>query len=587
MSKDLPVILAIDDDPAAASALAADLPRRFAADYRVMVERSAVAGVQQLRRLRDQGADVALVLAGFHLRGMSGIDVLVEARNLHPDTRRVLTIVYGEAATSDNEIAHARALGQIDCYITKPWASPEEWLYVTLTELLSEWAQTHLPTFAVVRVVGVRSSPEAHHIRDLLDRNPVPHGYCDADSDEGRDLLDRHHLSPAQLPAAIFADGRVLIQPSDAEIATALGASTTCPSGLYDVAVVGGGPAGLAAAVYGASEGLCTVVLEREAVGGQAGTSSMIRNYLGFPRGISGGTLALRAFQQSTMFGADVIFMNSAVGLSAGWPHHLVSGSDGSHVTARTVVIATGARYRRIDIPEVEALTGAGVFYGAGGSEAQGMRDRRVFVIGAGNSAGQAALHLAKYASQVILLVRGDSLERSMSDYLIREIADQPNVEVRLQTRVIGAHGTSFLEALEIEDHSTGRVETERADGLFILIGAEPYTDWLPDAIERDERGYILTGRDLSLDCGCEGNLPGTWPLERQPYLLESSVPGVFAAGDVRHLSMKRVAAAVGEGSTAIALIHQYLREVQQPQHIERRHVMHCCERHQLMAERT
>ena len=587
MSEERPVILAVDDDLRAASSLQRDLPGRFAADYQVIVERSSEAGLRRLRHLQEGREDVALVIAGLHLREMSGIDFLVTAHDLHPDARRVLMIVYGEAATSDNEIAHARALGQIDCYITKPWASPEEWLYVTLTELLSEWAQTHLPTFAVVRVVGARSSPEAHHIRDLLARNPVPHGYCDADSDEGRDLLDCHHLSPAQLPAAIFADGRVLIQPSDTEIATALGARTTCPSGLYDVAVVGGGPAGLAAAVYGASEGLRTVVLEREAVGGQAGTSSMIRNYLGFPRGISGGTLALRAFQQSTMFGADVVFMNSGVGLSAGWPHHVVLSSDGSHVTARTVVIATGARYRRLGVPEVEALAGAGVFYGAGGSEAQGMRDRRVFVTGAGNSAGQAALHLAKYASQVTMVVRGDALGKSMSDYLIREIADKPNIEVRLETQIIGANGTSLLEGLEIEDRSTGRVQTERADGLFILIGAEPYSEWLPDAIERDERGYILTGRDLSLDCGCEGDLPGTWPLERQPYLLESSVPGVFAAGDVRHLSMKRVASAVGEGSTAIALIHQYLREREQPQHTERRRVMQCCERHQLMAERT
>src|SRR5947209_13515728 len=441
MSKELPVILAVDDAPDAASALERDLPRRYAADYRVIVECSPEAGLQQLRRLREESVDVALVIAGFHLHGMSGIDLLVDAHDLHPDARRVLMIVYGEAATSDNEIAHARALGQIDCYITKPWASPEEWLYITLTELLSEWAQTHLPTFEVVRVVGPRWSPEAHHLRDLLARNPVPHGYYADDSEEGRELLERHNLGPAQLPAAFFADGRVLSRPSDAEIAAALGARTASPAGLYDVAVIVAGPAGLAAAVYGASEGLRTVVLEKEAVGGQAGTSSMIRNYLGFPRGISGAALALRAFQQSTMFGADIVFMNSAVGVSVGGPNHIVHGSDGGQVTARTAVIATGVRYCRLGIPDVEALSGAGVFYGAGGSEAQGMRDRRVFVVGAGNSAGQAVIHLARYASQVTMLVRGDSLGNSMSEYLVQEIADKPNIDVRFQSQVVGARG--------------------------------------------------------------------------------------------------------------------------------------------------
>src|SRR5947209_1361686 len=507
MSKELPVILAVDDAPDAASALERDLPRRYAADYRVIVECSPEAGLQQLRRLREESVDVALVIAGFHLHGMSGIDLLVDAHDLHPDARRVLMIVYGEAATSDNEIAHARALGQIDCYITKPWASPEEWLYITLTELLSEWAQTHLPTFEVVRVVGPRWSPEAHHLRDLLARNPVPHGYYADDSEVGRELLERHNLGPVQLPAAFFADGRVLSRPSDAEIAAALGARTTSPAGLYDVAVIGAGPAGLAAAVYGASEGLRTVVLEKEAVGGQAGTSSMIRNYLGFPRGISGAALALRAFQQSTMFGA-------------------------------------------------------------------------------GNSAGQAVIHLARYASQVTMLVRGDSLGNSMSEYLIQEIADKPNIDVRFQSQVVGARGGSSLAALQIQDSGTGEIRTEPADALFILIGAEPRTDWLPEEIERDERGYILTGHDLALDCGCEGHLPGIWPLEREPYLLETSVPGVFAAGDVRYRSMKRVASAVGEGSTAISLIHQHLAAGFEAENASRRGPAHVCERHRLISGR-
>jgi thioredoxin reductase (NADPH) len=551
-------ILAVDDDPAAFAALERDLSRRFSADYELFIERSPAAALRQLRDLRDRDVDVALVIAGLHLQGMSGIDLLLEAHRLHPDARRVLLIVFGEAATADNEIARARALGQIDSYITKPWGSPEVYLYAGLTELLSEWAQTHLPQFEVVRLVGLGHSSEAHHLRDLLDRSPTPYGYYPEDTEQGRQLVQQYHLKESDLPAAIFADGRVLQRPSMADIAREIGAKTRCPAGVFDVAVIGAGPAGLAAAVYGASEGLRTVVLEAEAVGGQAGTSSMIRNYLGFPRGISGRRLATRAFQQSTMFGADVIFSNRAVGLGADGANHLVFSSDGGHVTARTVVIATGATYARLGIAEVEALTGAGVFYGAGGSEAQAMRDRRVFVVGAGNSAGQAAVHLAKYASQVVMLVRGESLRNSMSEYLIQEIAEKPNIEVRFRTQVVGASGESYLEAIRLVDLTTGQTLTEPASALFLLIGAEPHTTWLPPQIQRDEKGYILTGRDLHR----EDRFDAESADGRAPYLLETSVPGIFAAGDVRYLSMKRVASAVGEGSTVIALIHDHLREM-------------------------
>lgn len=576
------MILAVDDDPNTSEALAHDLTRRFSADYRIVVERAAEAALRRLRRLRDERVDVALIVAGFHLREMSGIELLIEAHRLHPDARRVLLIVFGEAATADNEIARARALGQIDSYITKPWGSPEVWLYAGLTELLSEWAQTHLPQFEVVRLIGHRHSPEAHRLRDILDRNPIQYGFYADDSAEGRTLLQEHALGSSQLPAAIFADGRVLPQASVAEIAEMIGAKTRWPAGIFDVAIVGAGPAGLAAAVYGASEGLRTVVLEAEAVGGQAGTSSMIRNFLGFPRGISGRALATRAFQQATMFGADIVFANRAAGLAVDGPNHAVFSDEGSQVTARAVVVAVGATYRRLGVPEVEALTGAGVFYGAGGFEAQAMRNRRAFVVGAGNSAGQAAIHLAKYATRVIVLVRGDALATTMSDYLVREIADTPNIEVRLQTQVTGVRGRSYLEALELRNGATGETVVESADGLFVLTGAEPRTEWLPPVIERDEKGYILTGRDLHLplDCGCEGEMPSVWPLQRQPYLLETSVPGVFAAGDVRLHSMKRVASAVGEGSTAIALIHQYLREGPQPRRVSSDAARHVCERH-------
>lgn len=583
------MILAVDDDPNASEALARDLTRRFSPDYRIVVECAAEAALQRLQQLRDERVDVALIIAEFHLRGMSGIELLIEAHRLHPDARRVLMIVFGEAATADNEIARARALGQIDSYVTKPWGSPERWLYAGLTELLSEWAQTHLPQFEVVRLVGPRHSLETHRLRDILGRNPIQYGFYADDSPEGRTLLQEHTLGPDQLPAAIFADGRVMPRASAAEIAEVIGAKTQWPAGLFDVAIVGAGPAGLAAAVYGASEGLRTVVLEAEAVGGQAGTSSMIRNFLGFPRGISGHALATRAFQQATMFGADIVFANRAAGLAVEGSNHVIFSDEGSQVMARAVVIATGATYSRLGVPQVEALTGAGVFYGAGGFETQAMRHRRAFVVGAGNSAGQAAIHLAKHAARVIVLVRGDALATTMSDYLVREIANTPNIEVRLQTHVTGAGGQSYLEALELRNRATGETVVESADGLFVLIGAEPHTEWLPPVIERDEKGYILTGRDLHLplDCGCEGEATGAWPLQRQPYLLETSVPGVFAAGDVRHRSMKRVASAVGEGSTAIALIHQYLREGPQPRRVSSGAALHVCERHRHLSERA
>jgi thioredoxin reductase (NADPH) len=561
-----PVILIVDHDPVSAGPLERDLARRFRADYRIVLEHSAETGLRRAKQLRDEGVDIALVIAGYHLAGMSGIDFLVQTHNLHPDAKRVVMIVFGEAATADNDIARARALGKIDSYMTKPWGSPEVFLYAALTELLSEWAQTHLPQFEVVRVVGPQNSPESHQLRDVLDRNPVRYGFYADDTEEGRALVAKYGLHDTQFPTAIFADGRVLHRPTLADLAASIGARTACPTGPFDVAVIGAGPAGLAAAVYGASEGLRTVVLEGEAVGGQAGTSSMIRNYLGFPRGISGGALAMRAFQQTAMFGANIIFANRAVGLSHDGTHHIIHSSDGGHVAARTVVIATGARYCRLDIPEVEALTGKGAFYGAGGSEAQAMDGRRAFVVGAGNSAGQAAIHLARYARQVVMLVRGDSLEKSMSTYLIHEIADKPNIDVRLKTKVTGAQGESSLTAIEIKDTATEQTIVEPADGLFILIGAEPHTDWLPISIERDARGYIMTGANVRPQCRCNGEPNDNWPLHREPYLLETSVPGVFAAGDVRHLSMKRVASAVGEGSTAVALIHQYLRETQQPE---------------------
>jgi thioredoxin reductase (NADPH) len=394
-------------------------------------------------------------------------------------------------------------------------------------------------------------------MRDLLERNPVSYGFYPDDSPAGQRLLADYHLDPAtQLPAAILHDGRVMVNPTPLAMAVAVGAHVQAQPGQHDVAIVGAGPAGLAAAVYGASEGLDTVALEMEAIGGQAGTSAMIRNYLGFARGVSGHALALRAFQQALLVGADVVLMNSVTGLCAEGNWHLVTCSNGPAVRSRTVVIATGVSYRRLGIPQVEALVGKGVYYGAAVAEAPGMRGRRVYVAGAGNSAGQAAIHLAKFAEQVTILVRGKSLASGMFDYLIKEIEATSNIEVRLTTQVANAYGLQRLDGLDLLDATTGATETVPADGLFALIGADPHTEWLAGVVRRDRHGFVLTGHDL---LRADGKPLAGWPLTRPPYHLETSLPGVFAVGDVRGGSMKRVASAVGEGATAISLIHHYL----------------------------
>jgi thioredoxin reductase (NADPH) len=456
-----------------------------------------------------------------------------------------------------NEMAAmATALSQFESFVTKPWVSPEGEFYPAVGALLSEWAKSHQPQFEAVRIVGAQWSPDTHQLRDMLERNPVPYGFYAEDSPEGRQLLADFHLDTSKLPAALLYDGRVIAQPSLVELATALGAHLQAQPQLHDVVIVGGGPAGLAAAVYGASEGLNTVVVEAEAVGGQAGTSSMIRNYLGFSRGVSGHTLAVQAYHQSLLFGADIVFLNTATSLRAKGDTRILSCANGTEIRSRTVVIATGVSYRRLGISQVEALLGKGVYYGATLAEAPAMSRQRVFLAGAGNSAGQAAIYLATYADQVTILVRGEALAKSMSDYLVKQIDATPNIDVRINTQVVDAHGTQRLEGLDLRNSATGAIETVAADGLFVLIGAEPHTDWLADRLVRDAHGFIRTGHDL---LGADGKPTDGWPLARPPYHLEASLPGVFAVGDVRSGSMKRVASAVGEGATAISLIRQYL----------------------------
>jgi thioredoxin reductase (NADPH) len=555
-----PIIIAVETDQSVADALERDLHKRYSADYDTVIERSSAAGLDQLMERHGQGADVALLVAGLRMSEMSGIDFLTQAHVLAPDAKRLLLIAFADPAAADpaanDAAAEASTLGQFDSFVNKPWASPEEWLYPEIGALLSEWAQGHLPRFEAVRIIGPQWSAQMHQLRDLLERNPVSYGFYAEDSPAGQQLLADYHLDASQLPVALLYDGRVLVQPTPVALAAFVGAHVQVQSHPHDVAIVGAGPAGLAAAVYGASEGLSTVAVEAEAVGGQAGTSSMIRNYLGFSRGVSGHDLAVQAYRQSVLFGAEIVFLNTATSLRAEGDARVVSLANGNEVTSRTVVVATGVSYRRLDIPSAEALLGKGVFYGAALAEAPAMRGRRVFVVGAGNSAGQDAIYLAKFAQQVTMLVRGDALGKTMSDYLVKQIGGTPNVDVRLATQVVNAHGAHRLEELDLRNAASGAVETVPADGMFVLIGADPHTDWLADTVMRDAQGYILTGHDL-LDA--EGKPPAAWPLIRPPYHLETSMPGVFAVGDVRGGSMKRVASSVGEGATAISLIHHYL----------------------------
>ena len=528
-----------------------ELCKRYGADYRVITTGSAQEALEALAKLRDGQSQVSLVLAGQWLQDATGTELLARVRQLDPAARRVLLITWGDQA-SMTAVVQATVLGNLDAYVVRPGTPPDEVFHRSVTEQLGEWARSNLPGIEVVRVVGEEWASRSHELRELLGRNGVPFSFYPADSPEGRRLLEQ---GPGKaLPTVVMFDGRVLADPSNAEVAEALGVLTTPGRGRYDVTVIGA-EAGLAAAVYGASEGLSTVVVEPEAIGGQAGTSSLIRNYLGFPSGVSGGDLAVRAYTQAWSFGAEYVYGNPATSLRPEGSELVVTVADGTEVRSRAVVVASGMAYRRLGIPALDALTGAGVFYGAAASEAKAVQGSEVFVVGGANSAGQAAVHLAKYAAQVTLLVRGRSLADSMSEYLIREIDAAPNIAVRCRVAVTGGAGQNRLESLTLTDLESSAAETVGAAALFVLIGAEPRTQWLPATVRRDQSGFVITGTDL-LDDGRAGD----WPLRRLPMFLESSVPGVFAVGDVRYGSVKRVASAVGEGSTAIRLVHDYLR---------------------------
>ena len=548
-----PVLFVLDDDAGVVDALRGDLTRRFSQDFRVLGESSAAAGLATLGRLAEQGDPVALLIVDHQMSEMPGLDFLARAHDLHPSAKRVLLVERDYSVRSP--VVQAMTLGQADYHLTKPWMLEQD-LYREVGEFLADWAKDQEAGFDLFTIIGDLQDRGTNELREMLIRFNVPFRFVAAGSEPGRILLRRRSLDGSRLPVMIRHDGYTMVEPTPARIIESVGGSTHSDVSQCDLAIVGAGPAGLAAAVYAASEGLRTVVLEETVSGGQAGSSPMIRNYPGFVHGVSGHELTRRACEQAWIFGAHMVFSQPIAGLSCRGRDRVVHLADGSDIAARAVIVATGIAWRSLGVPPLEALAGAGVFYGAAGSETRAMAGRDVFVVGAGNSAGQAALHLARHARQVTLVVRRDNLPHSMSDYLIKEIEATPVITVRLETEVTDGHGGDRLDGLTLHDRRSGRAEQVAADALFVLIGGEPCTQWLAAAMQL-ERGYILTGRDIERD----GADPPRWPLNRAPLPLETSVPGIFAAGDVRYRSIKRVASAVGDGAMAVRVAQEYLAE--------------------------
>jgi thioredoxin reductase (NADPH) len=544
-----PVILAVDDDVSVLEMVVQDLRRQYGANYRIQRAASGQAALDTCDQLKKRGDTVALFVSDQRMPGMSGVEFLGKAMEYFPDAKRALLTAYADTEAAIQAINTAK----INYYLTKPWDPPEERLYPVLNDLLETWKEGYRPPFEGLRVVGPRYTLRDHQVRDFLSRNQVPYVWLDPEQNtEAVELLTRFHLDDRKLPVVLFGDGTSLVQPGQMELAAKIGLRTQATKEFYDLVIVGAGLAGLAAAVYGASEGLRTLVIEEEAPGGQAGSSSRIENYLGFPEGVRGEDLARRALIQATRFGAELL-SQKATGIRTENNYNILQLADGREVSCHACLIAVGVYYRRLTTPGVERLTGAGVYYGAAMTEAQACKDENVFIIGGANSAGQAAMYFSKYAKKVTMLVRADSLKNSMSKYLIDQIAGTSNIEVKTRCQVVEALGESRLSCLRV--CGPDNEETVPASGLFIFIGAAPNTDWLPDTIMRDANGFLLSGSDLKVD----GKMHKNWNLPRDPYLLETSVPGIFVAGDVRHGSVKRVASAVGEGSISVQFIHQYL----------------------------
>jgi thioredoxin reductase (NADPH) len=542
------IMLAVDDDVNVLEAVVQDLRRRYGAEYRVMRAAGGQAALDTLAQLKEREEPVALLMSDQRMPGMTGVQLLERSREIYPETRRVLLTAYADTEAAIQAINSAR----IHYYLNKPWDPPEEKLYPVLDDLLEGWKLGYRPRFEGLMVLGHRWSPRDHEVRTFLSCNHVSYRWLDVDGEEGSKLLQDRNIAGDSLPLVLFPDGAVLKNPPPEELAARVGMKVQASEKFYDLVVVGAGPAGLAAAVYGASEGLNTLVIESDAPGGQAGTTSMIKNYLGFPQGITGEEMGKRALLQARSFGVEFVTQRAS-GLRIDGQYNFICMSDGREVSSHVVLLSPGVQYRKLRVPGGERLTGRGIYYGAALMEAPGCTNEDVYIVGGANSAGQAALHFAKYARTVIMLVRGESLGATMSKYLIDEIGRTSNIVLRPQTEVVEALGDEHLEGLRLR--GPDGEEEAKVESLFVFIGAAPRTDWLPSAILRDERGFILAGPDLRTD----GKLPAEWKETREPFLLETSVPGVFVAGDVRHGSVKRVASAVGEGSIAVQFIHQYL----------------------------
>jgi thioredoxin reductase (NADPH) len=561
-----PVLLTVDDDRAVLQAVARDLRGEYGDRFRIIRAESGASALDALKQLKLRNETVALFLVDQRMPQMSGVEFIEQAMPLFPEAKRVLLTAYADTNAAISAINTAN----IDYYLMKPWEPPEERLYPVLKDLLDDWQANFRSPFEGIRVIGDRWNSYSHQVKDFLARNQVPYQWLDIEREaEAQRLVNFANCPNRKLPLVLFPNGDHLIQPTNVQIAEKIGLQTIAQKPFYDLIIVGGGPAGLAAAVYGASEGLRTVMIEREAPGGQAGTSSRIENYLGFPVGLSGSDLARRAVTQARRFGVEILTPQEATAIRTQDQYRIITVSDGKEISCHALILALGVSWRRLDVPGLEKLTGAGVYYGAAQTEALACTNEDVYIVGGANSAGQAAMYFSKYARQVTMLVRGDSLTKSMSQYLIDQIEATDNIRLQTHSSVIEAIGETSLEALVIKNSLTGETQTVPANSLFIFIGAVPNTDWLDGMVERDERGFILTGTDLKRVSETQAarnrlpeNRPQGWTLDRDPYLLETNVPGVFAVGDVRCGSVKRVASGVGEGSICVQFVHQYLSNV-------------------------
>ena len=565
-----PAMIIIDDDPQVLRAVEIDLRQKYGDRFRILKANSGATALDILRQLKLRNEPPALFLVDQRMPHMTGVEFLEQAMEIYPDAKRVLLTAYADTDAAIRSINKAK----IDYYLMKPWDPPEENLYPVISDLLDDWMASFRPPFEGIRVIGLRWSSKSHETRNFLARNGIPYQWLDAESDKEATKLVNFAVTSSpntadmtasqHLPLVLFSDGSHLSEPTNSQIAEKIGLKSHAQMPFYDLIIVGAGPSGLAAAVYGASEGLHTLLIEREAPGGQAGLSANIENYLGFPTGLTGANLARRAVAQAVRFGTEILTPREATNIRVDGPYRFVKLNDGTEISCHTLLITTGVSYRKLDVPGIDRLTGAGVYYGAAMTQALTYRDEDVYLVGGANSAGQAAIYFSRYAKTVTMLVRSDSLAKTMSQYLVDQITESKNIRVRLCSSVVEIKGENQLEAITINDALKGEKQTFPTGGLFIFIGAQPRTDWLSEVVATDTNGFILTGPDLSMMMheGHNNNRPKGWNLDREPFLLETSVPGIFAAGDVRHGSIKRVASGVGEGSIVVQFVHQYLKRV-------------------------